>query len=94
MQAISLAYHSVGFVVKDPTRVALKCLCDRDGAGNGSPGIDLYHHLCLSSHLPMFSDRVLGRREKKHYTWARAHKSGWLDMPIVPIATFSIEPFV
>ena len=65
MQAISLAHHSVSFVVKDPTSIALKLLGDRNGAGNGSPCVDLRHHLCLSSHLPVFSDRILGRREKK-----------------------------
>lgn len=65
MQAISLAHHSVSFVVKDSTRVALKRLGDCDGAGNGSPCVNLCHHFCLSSHLSMFSDRVLGTGEKK-----------------------------
>ena len=52
-------------VVKDPARVALKRLCDCNGTGDGSSCIDLRHHLCLSSYLPVFGDGVLGKGEKK-----------------------------
>ena len=55
----------MGCVIKDPTSVALKRLCDCNGTGDGSSCVDLCHHLCLSSHLPMFGDGVLGKGEKE-----------------------------
>ena len=53
------AHHGTGCVIEDPTTVALECLGNCNGAGNGPPGIDLRHHLCLSIYLTMFSDVVL-----------------------------------
>ena len=53
----------MGCVIEDSTTVALECLGNCNGAGNGSPGIDLRHHLCLSSYLTMLSDVVLGQEK-------------------------------
>ena len=45
--------------VEDSITVTLECLSNC----NGRPGIDLRHHLCLSSYLRMFSNVVLGQEK-------------------------------
>ena len=59
----SWVYTPADCVIEDSATVALECLGNCNGAGNGSPGIDLEHHLFLSSYLTMFSDVVLGQEK-------------------------------
>ena len=70
------AHHGVGCVIEDPTTVALECLGNCNGAGNGPPGIDLRHHLCLSSYLTMFSDVVLGHAQEKGSEMEHGERGG------------------